>query len=188
LVDPSRLIEIQRELTLHPEQAWLNRELGVLYLQSDNSALGLPFLSRAYELGDRNPELLFYLGLATEMEVDYHDAILYYGFYTRVPRTSPFRRFMQGRYLWLIRQIVQEQVVEKIREEQNPNRVPPQAPATTNADYPFFYQGANERYRSVGRGLAEMMSTDLAKLSQLTIVERLQMQALIDELNLSTYF
>ena len=180
-----RIMELQRELALRPDDTNLLRELGVLHVQSDRAIQGEPFLKQAYELGDRDPELLFYLGLATEMLVNLREAIPYYAQYTGMPRISRYRRYMQGRYQWLTRQVAQANMREKLRNERDLDSTA--APSTTIAVYSLLFQGTDRRYQPLGRGMAEMISMDLAQLPQLTIVERTQLQAILDELNISSY-
>ena len=181
----ARIVEIQTDLALDPESPALLREIGVLYMQTNRPVEAEPFLSQAYDQGDRHPELVFYKGLSTELLNDFKEAIPYYAQYVDVPRTSRYRRYMQGRYDWLTRQVVREEMIQYVQPEQD--LVPGDAPAATIAVYSLYFQGATPQFQPLGRGLAELISIDLAQLSQLTIVERVRMQALLDEMRLGPY-
>jgi TolB-like protein len=60
-------------------------------------------------------------------------------------------------------------------------------PAVENAVavFPFRYVGTTPDLVPVGRGLTHLMITDLGKISQLRLLEREQVQALVDELALT---
>jgi TolB-like protein len=49
---------------------------------------------------------------------------------------------------------------------------------------PLQFNGSDTTLRPLGRGLAELLSTDLARSPKLTVVERERMQALVSEINL----
>jgi TolB-like protein len=49
----------------------------------------------------------------------------------------------------------------------------------------FSYTGTNEEVRPLGRGLAQLLVTDLARSRQLRVLERERMQAMLDEMRLS---
>ncbi|MBW8839796.1 MAG: hypothetical protein JF602_08080, partial [Gemmatimonadetes bacterium] len=51
---------------------------------------------------------------------------------------------------------------------------------------PLTFSGADTSLRPLGRGLAELLTTDLARSSRLTVVERLRLQAVLDELALQS--
>jgi TolB-like protein len=55
----------------------------------------------------------------------------------------------------------------------------------TIAVLPLRYAGADSTLRPLGRGLAEVMVTDFAAVSRLKLVERVEIQALLDELALA---
>ena len=50
---------------------------------------------------------------------------------------------------------------------------------------PLAYQGGNDRYAPLGRGLSEMITVDLASIRRIRVVERVRLQALLDELELA---
>ena len=50
---------------------------------------------------------------------------------------------------------------------------------------PLKYMGLDDQYSPMGKGIAEMMMTDLSQVHTLDVVERVRVQALYDELSLS---
>jgi tetratricopeptide (TPR) repeat protein len=60
------------------------------------------------------------------------------------------------------------------------------APANNTVGvFPFLFAGTNEELRPLSRALAELLSVDLAQTSRLRVVERTQIQFLLDELQLA---
>ncbi|MEO8168055.1 MAG: CsgG/HfaB family protein, partial [bacterium] len=50
------------------------------------------------------------------------------------------------------------------------------------AVFPLAYQGTDPKYDALGKGLSEMMIIDLGQVKSLTMVERIRIEALLDEL------
>ena len=61
--------------------------------------------------------------------------------------------------------------------------MPPES--NTVAVMPFSYTGADSAMQPLGRGLAQLLVTDLAKSRQVRVLERERMQAIVNELKLS---
>jgi TolB-like protein len=90
---------------------------------------------------------------------------------------------MEGRYGWLTRQVAREEMQELLAVEDtlSANRLVPHAVAV----FPLSFRGDEQRYAPIGRGLAEMLSVDLANVRGLIVVERVRLQALLNELQLA---
>ncbi len=63
--------------------------------------------------------------------------------------------------------------------------VPAALAGPTLAVLPFANQTGDAAYDALGKGLADMLTTDLSTVDQLTLVERSRLQALLDELALA---
>jgi TolB-like protein len=68
-------------------------------------------------------------------------------------------------------------------EQENQLGEQPPSPNTV-AVFPFEARGANAKLSPLGKGLAEMVITDLSQIKDLKVVERLRVQALMDEIRL----
>jgi len=53
------------------------------------------------------------------------------------------------------------------------------------AVFPFIYEGTDPQYAPLGRALSEMVVTDLATIDRVRVLERVRIQLLLDELQLS---
>lgn len=98
------------------------------------------------------------------------------------PLPGRVRRQLEGRLRLLSRRELVERARRAVQEEARLAQVPPQP--NTFAVFPFTYTGRREELKPLGRGLAHVVVTDLAKVRQLRLLERQQVQFLIDELRL----
>ena len=177
------LERLQLRLALNPNDVEALKELGVIYVRTGGFDLASTYLEQAYTLDPDEPETLFHLGLTREQLGQPQAALELYERYIDVSRLSRYRKPMQGRYRWLRREGAREEVQRALSIEAqldstdlSPNVV---------AVFPLTYRGREQRFASLGRGLAEMMMIDLSQVNSLIVVERVRLQALIDELSLA---
>jgi TolB-like protein len=176
------VIELQGDLLARPQDLSALGDLGVIYVRTGHAQEGKEQLLKAYEFGDRNPRTLLYLGFAHEALDENQEALALYEGYASVSRLSPYRRLMEGRYTWIVREVARNEMRLRLEEEQDltDREMSPGIVAV----FPMAYQGSDPRYEPLGRGLAEMISVDLQQVSSLRVVERVRLQALRDELAL----
>jgi tetratricopeptide (TPR) repeat protein len=173
---------LEREIAENPEEAAPLRDLGAIYVRTKRPSEGYRYLKKALSREPNDPKTLFYLGVASERLGRTQEAQQLYRRFPKVPDDSRFRSLMKGRYQWLLRQEIQEQMATMVQRE---DTLAADISPRTVAVLPLSYQGGDEKYASLGRGLAEMVSVDLAQIDELQLVERVQIEALLDELKLS---
>jgi TolB-like protein len=177
---------LEKRLENNPEDGEALRDLGSIYLRTDRPAQAYDALKKAYSRRPDDPKVMFYLGLASE-EVGRREAALdLFSKFDEVPDDSRFHTLMEGRYQWLARKQAQRQAKQMIAQEKKQpadaqERVDPDVVAVV----PMEYQGGDEQYQPLGRGLAEMFTSDLANVGRLRVVERVRLQAILNELKLS---
>ncbi|MFT5142240.1 MAG: TolB-like protein [Rhodothermales bacterium] len=176
------VIELQGDLLARPQDLSALGDLGVIYVRTGHAREGKERLLQAYEFGDRNPRSLLYLGFAHEALGEDQEALALYETYAAVPRLSPYRGLMEGRYTWIVREVARNEMRLRLQEEQDLADL--EVSPGIVAVFPMAYQGSNPQYEPLGRGLAEMISVDLQQVSTLRVVERVRLQALRDELAL----
>ena len=177
------VIRLQKRLIDNPGDAEALREVGIIYLRTRRYAEAYDPLKQAYAHAPSDPRTLFYLGLASEQVGKRQAALQLYEKYADVGRFSPYRRRMEGRYEWLVRLEARDEMKGRLAREDSLSgggRSP-----RIVAVFPLAYQGTSEQYAPLGRGLSEMMLVDLAKIHRLRLVERIRLQALLDELKLA---
>jgi len=188
--DPSAFEEeenqLEKRLEDNPEDGAALRDLGSIYLRTDRASQAYDALKKAYSRRPEDPKVLFYLGLASEKVGRREAALDLFRKFDEVPEDSKYRTLMEGRYQWLARKQAEEDVQQMISEEEKrPADVKGDVDPNTVAVVPMEYQGGSDKYQPLGRGLAEMFTTDLANVGRLKIVERVRLQAILDELKLS---
>jgi len=178
--------QLEERLETNPEDGEALRDLGSIYLRTNRQSQAYDALKKAYSRRPEDPKVLFYLGLASE-KVGRRDAALdLFRKFGEVPEDSKYRSLMEGRYEWLTRKQAERQVEQMVAEEKKrPADVQDQVDPNTVAVVPMDYQGSDDQYQPLGRGLAEMFTTDLANVGRLKIVERVRLQAILDELELA---
>jgi TolB-like protein/Flp pilus assembly protein TadD len=174
---------LKQEVRQNPADSVARRDLGAIYVRTGRPAKGYEQLQDAFRRELEDPKTLFYLGVAREKTGRTDAAFRLYERYEEVLSDSPYRSLLQGRYEGLLRERARQKVAQKLEREERLTRRG--VSSSTVAVLPFAYQGENERFAPLSRGLSEMISTDLAVIDRLTVVERLRLQALLDELELS---
>lgn len=173
---------LQQQLLVDPQSEDALRDLGAIYIRTGYPAEGHQYLQRAFSNGDREPKTLFFLGLANENLGRAETARRLYESYSDVSSLSPYRRLMQGRYAWLVREAAHKEIQDRLATESDitDSEIVPNVIAI----FPLTYLGDDNRWNPIGRGLAEMMTIDLQNVSRIRIVERARLQAILSELEL----
>lgn len=109
------------------------------------------------------------------------DAVEVYGAFLRVHSDAPGAAAVRGRRLLAERALVGRQAREALLREAEISARPPEVGVV--AVLPGRVAGGDEdRHAALARGLAQMLISDLALLGRLRLVERIEIAALLDEL------
>ncbi len=184
LADYAEAIEdLEQQAARAPNDAKPLRDLGVIYLRTNDFAKANELLQLAFSRDPDDPKTLFHLGLTNETLGRQGTALRFYERYPEFSLLNPYRRLMAGRYASVQRKTLREAVHERVISEAAlaGERLQPSVVAV----YPLIYQGADERYAALGRGLAELLTIDLGHIEVLQLVERARLQTLLDETNLA---
>ncbi len=160
------------------------------------TAIGISFYeARAYERSRDvllavlalNPQAFraaVQLGLAYEALGNYDDALATYRRAGAMKVSKGERRTVEARVVALTRLRLAAEARQAVAAEQSLAATPPIP--NTIAVLPWTYLGSNPELKPLERGMAHLVVSDLAKVSRLTLLERERVQALTDELALST--
>src|SRR5213594_1467027 len=179
---PEGIARLERARALNPNSEPVLRSLGIAYYKSGKLTEARAVLEQAVKLNARDGTAALYLGITAEAQGDVPAARKAYASYVDFGRTSRVRRSLEARLAALQRREIVETAKAQLTQEQRLAA----APGTANvvAVMPLTFSGADTSLKPLERGLAELLTTDLARSSQLTVVERLRIQALIDEIKL----
>lgn len=175
---PKEIARLEAKLRESPDNPGILRDLGVLYFQDRQFPKAKEHLRKAVAL-EKDARALCYYGMTLEADSEAQAALAVYINYTDFSALSPYRKLMEGRYRTLTQTIIRQQMRDRAQEE---SRLGDPTSPTTVAVFPLAYQSTDEKYASLGKGLGEMMITDLGQVNSLTLVERIRVEALLDEL------
>jgi tetratricopeptide (TPR) repeat protein len=179
---PEAIARLERERSSNPQSEPVRRSLGIAYYKSGKLTEARAALEQARKLNPRDGTVALYLGLTAEGQNDFATARTAYSSYVEYGRTSRVRHALESRLASLQRKQLEETARSEVRDEQRLAQVP----GTPNvvAVLPLAFSGADTSLKPLERGMAELLTTDLARSSQLTVVERLRLQAVLDEIKL----
>jgi len=160
------------------------RSLGIVYYKSGNLKNARTALEQATTINPHDGTAALYLGLTAEAQTDFATARQAYSSYVTYGRTSRVRHALEARLAALQRRELLETARSEVRDEQRLGEV--RGAPNVVAVLPLTFSGADTSLRPLERGFAELLTTDLARSSRLTVVERLRLQAVLDELKLQS--
>jgi TolB-like protein len=176
------IAKLEKKRAERPKDAAVARSLGIAYYKADKFAEARTHLDAATRLNPRDGSATLYLGLTAERLNDIPAAKAAYQSYVRYGRTSKVRKQLEARLAALVRQELTVAAKAAVAQEQ---QLSTQAGnAKTVAVMPLRFQGSDTTLAPLERGLAELLTIDLARSHELTVVERSRIQALLDEIKL----
>ncbi len=172
--------ELATQIKSNPNDAQAYRDLGVICVKTEMYEKGEQYLKKANALEPDDPQTRFYYGLALEFNFNKENAWQIYRTYPDVSRLSPYRRLMEGRYTLLGREIAEKEAQSLLQSEKDINA--DELHPNLIAVFPLKNQSSNSEYDNLGRGIGEMLITDLSQVPNLELVERIRLNALIEEM------
>lgn len=157
-------------------------QLGAGYREAGRLHEAVVVLERATALRVSSGAAVLFLGLTYEDLGRYGDARSTYEAYLGTVTSGALHTEVEARIPVLLRRELQVATAQALLDEATLSGTAPDA--STVAVFPFLYDGASEEFQPLGRALSAMLVTDLAQTDRLTVVERLQVQLLLDEIAL----
>jgi tetratricopeptide (TPR) repeat protein len=174
------LARLEQERQTAPGSFGANRSLGIAYYRAGRYPDARSALETAARLEPKDGTTALYLGLTAEELGDLPAARRAYASYLEVGRTSRVRMQLQSRLAALAKRELAADAKSAVQSESSIGGAI--GAPTTVAVMPLRFTGADSSLRPLERGIAELLTTDLARSSKLTVVERSRIQALLDEL------
>lgn len=176
--------EYEARLARNPRDGEAARELGAALAREGQTAGARDALELAVAIRPGDGKALYLLALTTETLGG--DAEAVYARYGQLAPADVYRDSLRARLDGLVRTRLRTEFAASLAAEDTLDGVP----ATTDgsgavAVLPFAYRGADAAYAPLGRGLAEVLSVDLAAVPTLTVVERVRLEALLAEFALA---
>jgi tetratricopeptide (TPR) repeat protein len=183
-VNPADIPALEAQAQERPTDAALMTRLGIAYYGQQNWARARDVLATAATLNPGNYRALVYLGLSYEELGALDSARTTYERARGATRGARQRGEIDDRLQLLTRKELAAAARRAIAQESTLAATPPEA--NTVAVFPFRYLGTNDTLRPLERGLAQLVVSDLGKVRSLKLLEREQVQALVDELRLAS--
>jgi tetratricopeptide (TPR) repeat protein len=176
------IARLEQARTSKPESEQVQRSLGIAYFKGNRLSDAHVALQRAASMAPADGMAALYLGLTAEAQNDLPSARTAYDNYLKVGKTRAVKKQIAERLTVIARKEHEAAAKQAIAQEQQLSSVPG-APRTV-AVMPFAFTGSDTSLRPLERGFAELVATDLSRSSQLTVVERDRLQAILGELRL----
>jgi len=176
------IARLESASTNKPESEAAQRSLGIAYFQANRYADARSALDRASSMDPRDGVVALYRGLTAEAQDDVSTARSAYESYLAYGKTRGVKKQISQRLVVLARKenlLAAKQAVARERQLSSVSGSP-----RTVAVLPFKFSGADTSLAPLERGFAELVATDLSRSSQLTVVDRARLQALLDEIHL----
>jgi tetratricopeptide (TPR) repeat protein len=172
---------LQKAVSEDPEDGEALRQLGIAHYRNGDPALAVDALTRALAILPDDPDARYYLGLAELQEENAGAAIQNWRRHFDPAHPRVQEAVNQQLTLVEIRRSIQL-ARKAIADEQT---LKTQAPKPGSVAVFYYYDATpDHQYRYLQKALAAMIITDLSQVKRLTVVERLQVQYLLDEMAL----
>lgn len=181
-VSAEALAKLEAKHRSSPNNVSTSRALGIAYFKNKKYADASAVLSDAQKRSKKDGVIALYLGMSAEEQGDLTAARAAYTTYLAVGRTASARADVSNRLAAVAQRELQANAKATVAQEQRLASQP--GPANTIAVLPLNVNTTNPDYVALGRGLADLMITDLRKKREITVVERDHIQALLDEIAL----
>lgn len=181
--EPGEIPSLQEQLSRNPDNVTTQTRLGIALYKDGRFEQSKATLANAIAAGAESGAAYLYLGLSNESLEDWVGAREAYTTYLDVGNWGPLKDRLQNRLLLIVRNELQSAAQSALAQEQELATEPPEP--RTVAVFPFQLISDDEGLLPLQVALADMMITDLQISNALTVLERTQIQSLLDEMALS---
>lgn len=181
--NPAEIPALRAQLEARPEDLGVRTRLGIALYKGGQHQDAIATLTPVVEKGDANGGAYLYLGLANEELQSWAAAKDAYTKFVASARNDPVKDQIRGRLELIARRELQEQAKAALAQEAQLSQQPPTVRSV--AVFPFRLTTPNEELEPLQVALADMMITDLGLSNGLTVLERTQVQSLLQEMALS---
>lgn len=167
----------------NPRSATAFRDLGAALFEMKWYKFAVKSLVKSYRLNSKDAETLYYIAQLLELRNQTDRAMQIYSQYSKVSTPVEYKQMMEAQYQLLTRANSRADI-HRMMQSEALLQIKTTSPKSV-AVLPLKYMGLDNQYGPMGKGVAEMIMTDLSQIKSLNVVERVRVQALYDEMNLS---
>ena len=180
---PAEIPDLEEALRDQPGSSAILLRLGAAYREAGRTGEAVEALERARSLAPADPGVLYYLGLSHEDGEAWAEAREAYQAFLELGPDSGLEPRVRERLERVRRAELQDAARTALAQEAALAGVEPAA--GTVAVFPFLFTGVDAQFAPLGRALAELTTSDLARLGRVNVLERARVQFLLDELALA---
>lgn len=182
-VSPADIPAIRSRIAANPENTDLQVQLGMAQFKAEDYADALATLQGAVDAGNETGAAYLYLGMAQEQLENWSGAREAYSSYLEVGRSDPLKNELRRRLELIAQNLLKQQAEQALAQEAQLSSEPP-TPRSL-AVLPFGFNSDRDDLQPLIFALSDMMITDFAVSNALTVLERSQIQTLLDEMALT---
>jgi Tfp pilus assembly protein PilF/TolB-like protein len=181
-VDVPRL---EQAVASSPDDTDLQVQLGMAQFKAREHEAARATLQGAVEAGNESGPAFLYLGLAQEELEDWSGARDAYNRYLTVGASGPGRAQVRERLTLIGRNLLRVQAQQALAQEQEITATAQFQPQSV-AVLPLAFNSGNQDLEPLIYALSDMMITDFKVSNALVVLERTQIQTLLDEMALTS--
>jgi tetratricopeptide (TPR) repeat protein len=178
-VTPAEIPALQERTIREPGNGAAHLRLGAALLADGRCEAAMAAAERGRALLPRDPAGPLIIGQCLEQEGRFDEALSLYGGFIDANPNAPGVGAVEGRRVVAFRRQARAVARNAIQNEES---LEPPDPETVGV-LPFLVEG-DTAYHSLRLGLANMLTTDLAMIQRFSMVDRVQIGALLSELQL----
>lgn len=184
-VEPADIPRLEQAVAASPDDTGLQVQLGMARFMAGEHEAARDALRSAVEAGDDSGPALLYLGMAEEELESWAAAREAYNRYLEVGVSGPARDEVRKRLTLIGRNLLRAQAQEALAREQEITSTEQIAPSSV-AVLPLAFNSDRDDLEPLIYALSDMMITDFKVSNALTVLERTRIQALLDEMELTS--
>jgi tetratricopeptide (TPR) repeat protein len=187
LIDQGRndeaIARMKRALVLTPDKPEFIKLMAIAHYNKKQYDEAAQLLLQVLKLDEEDDQAAYYLAASYEAKQDYNKAIQYYRIYNELTFYGEYKEVVETRIKLLYRQQMEQEAQRALQMEQQLDVA--KIPSNTIAILYFENKGKKAELNPLQKGLSEMLVTDLSKVKSLKVLERIRLQELVQEMNLS---
>lgn len=184
-VEPVDIPRLQQAISASPDNTDLQVQLGMAQFKAGDFESSRSTLQAAREAGNESGPLYLYLGMAEEEMQDWSAAREAYNNYLEVGSSTPAVAEVRKRLTLIGRNLLRAQAQQALAQEQEITATGAITPRSV-AVMPLEFNSEREDLEPLIYALSDMMITDFKISNALVVLERAQVQTLLDEMSLTS--
>ena len=178
-VGPEDIPDLQARVEAQPQDGDAFFRLAAALAEADRCPEAVEVARQGRDLLPADPKGPLLIGQCLEDQGEFSEALSLYARYLEEHGDAPGAQAVEGRRMTALRLQARQAAREAVANEES---LEPADPETVGV-LPFLVDG-DPAYQALSVGLAHMLTTDLALLRRFPMVERVKLQALLDEMEL----